>query len=268
LRFLLSRKPGAVHTDFVMRFIQQTTSSSSLVVDCFGGSGSTAHAVIRTNGLDGGHRNFLTIEVNEYFNTLIIPRIKKASASLNWDGGRAKTLNGKGIGLRVQRLEQYEDTVENLAFDGLGDQDALEFENLAFSIQYRLDRDARRLFQSVDHFRSPFGYSSKCAQGGGDAESREVDLVESLIYLLGLDVARLYRDEQGVVVTGTDRRNRSVTVLFRECDREGNEEWCKTKMAEHSADRFLTNAMPELAFEGCERFEAIETIFATQFGGR
>ena len=31
-------------------------------------------------------------------------------------------------------------------------------------------------------------------------------------------------------------------------------------MAEHPADRFLANAMPELAFEGCERFEAIEAI--------
>lgn len=149
-----------------------------------------------------------------------------------------------------------------------GEQDALAFENLAFSIQYRLDREARKLFQSVDHFRSPFGYSIKCAQGGGGAVDREVDLVESLIYLLGFDVARLYREDQGVVITGTDRRNRSVTVLFRECDWEGNEDWCKAKMAEHPADRFLTNAMPELAFEGCERFEAIEAIFATQFGGR
>ena len=118
--------------------------------------------------------------------------------------------------IRVQRLEQYDDSLENLALVGGGDQDVLAFENLAFSIQYRLDREARQLFQSVDHFRSPFGYSIKCAHG----------------------------------------------------DREGNEAWCKTKMVEHSADRFLTNAMPELAFEGCERFEAIEAIFATQFGGR
>jgi len=256
------------HTDFVMRFIQQTTSSNSLVIDCFGGSGSTAHAVIRSNDLDSGRRKFLTIEVNEYFHTLIVPRIKKAAASLSWSSGKAKTLNGKGIVLRVQQLEQYSDTIENLALDLKSDQKPLAFENLAFSIQYRLDREARRLFQSVDHFRSPFGYSIKCAQGGGEAVNREVDLVESLIYLLGLDVARLYREDQGVVITGTDRRNRSVTVLFRECEPEGNEDWCKAKMAEHPADRFLTNAMPELAFEGCERFEAIEAIFATQFGGR
>lgn len=256
------------HTDFVMRFIQQTTNANSLVIDCFGGSGSTAHAVIRSNDLDSGRRKFLTVEVNDYFKTLIVPRIKKAAASLNWSGGEAITLNGKGIAVRVQEIEQYSDTIENLVFEEQENQESLRFENLAFSIQYRLNREARQLFQSVDHFRSPFGYSIKCAYGGGEAVDREVDLVESLIYLLGLDVARLYREDQGVVITGTDRRNRSVTVLFRECDQEGNEAWCKTKMAEHSADRFLTNAMPELAFERCERFEAIEAIFATQFGGR
>lgn len=170
--------------------------------------------------------------------------------------------------MRIQELEQYDDTLETLSIDKADAQDEMAFESLAFSIQYRLDREARRLFQSVEHFRSPFGYSVKCARGGGDAESRDVDLVESLIYLLGLDVGRIYREDQGVVITGTDRRNRSITLMFRECDREGNEAWCKKKMAEHPADLFLTNAMPELSFEGCERFEAIEAVFATQFGGR
>lgn len=253
---------------FVRRFINQAAEKDSLILDCFGGSGSSAHAVIEANRLDFGHRKFITVEVNRYFETLVIPRIKKVGSATLWKSGKAKDRRGPGLFIRVQELEQYDDTLETLKIDKPKPQDVIAFENLAFSIHYRLDREARRLFQSVDQFRSPFGYSIKCAQGGGDAESREVDLVESLIYLLGLDVARLYREDQGVVITGTDRRNRSVTVLFRECDREGNEEWCKSKMADHPAERFLTNAMPELAFEGCERLEAIEAIFATQFGGR
>lgn len=253
---------------FVRRFINQAAEKDSTILDCFGGSGSSAHAVVEANRLDFGHRKFITVEVNRYFETLVVPRIKKVGSATQWKAGKAKDHRGPGLFIRVQELEQYDDTLETLNIDQPKPQDAMAFENLAFSIQYRLDRDARRLFQSVDHFRSPFGYSIKCAKGGGDAVDREVDLVESLIYLLGLDVARLYREDQGVVVTGTDRRNRSVTVLFRECDRDGNEDWCRAKMAEHPADRFLTNAMPELAFEGCERFEAIEAIFATQFGGR
>ncbi|MGR3632573.1 MAG: DNA methyltransferase [Limimaricola soesokkakensis] len=253
---------------FVRRFINQAAEKDSTILDCFGGSGSSAHAVIEANRLDFGHRKFITVEVNRYFETLVVPRIKKVGTAAQWKSGSAKDLRGPGVFVRVQELEQYDDTLESLNIDQRTVQDAMAFENLAFSIQYRLDREARKLFQSVDHFRSPFGYSIKCAHGGGEAVDREVDLVESLIYLLGLDVARLYREDHGAVITGTDRRNRCVTVLFRECDREGNEAWCKAKMVEHPANRFLTNAMPELAFEGCERFEAIEAIFATQFGDR
>ena len=38
------------------------------------------------------------------------------------------------------------------------------------------------------------------------------------------------------------------------------------KLAQHPADRFYTNNPASLSFEGCDRFEAIEAIFALQFG--
>jgi adenine-specific DNA-methyltransferase len=34
----------------------------------------------------------------------------------------------------------------------------------------------------------------------------------------------------------------------------------------HPADRLYTNDPAALSFDGCERFEAIEAVFATQFG--
>jgi len=40
----------------------------------------------------------------------------------------------------------------------------------------------------------------------------------------------------------------------------------KAKLAEFPADRVLTNDPASLTFEGCDRFEAIETVFAGQFG--
>lgn len=251
---------------FVRPFINQAAEADSLILDCFGGSASSAHAVIEANRLDFGKRKFITVEVNRYFETLVIPRIKKVASAVDWKSGKAKDLRGPGIFVRVQELEQYDDTLETLVIDDAKGQDDILFDDPAFSIQYKLDRKARGLYQSIDIFRSPFGHSIKCAQGGGEASNREVDLVESLIYLQGLDVARMYREDQGVVITVTDRRNRSVTVLFRNCDQPDNAAWCAVKMTEHPADRFLTNAMPELAFEGCDRFESIEAAFATQFG--
>ncbi len=117
----------------------------------------------------------------------------------------------------------------------------------------------------MERFGSPFGYRLKRVEGG-DAPARTVDLVESLVYLLGLDVNRLYREPPGVVLTGSNRRGQSVAVFFRDLRQDDSTQWLKTKLAEHSADRVYTNDAAALSFQGCERFEAIEAVFALQFG--
>ena len=38
------------------------------------------------------------------------------------------------------------------------------------------------------------------------------------------------------------------------------------KLARHPADCVYTNDPASLSFEGCERFDAIEAVFALQFG--
>jgi adenine-specific DNA-methyltransferase len=254
------------HTDFVSRFILQASRRDSFVLDCFGGSGSTAHAVINVNRLEKSRRKFITVEVNKYFESLIVPRLKKAGAAVAWAAGKAKGVDGPGLFMRVQILEQYEDTLENLDTElASGQSGEFDFDDPAFGLRYRLDRESRAVFCAIERFVSPFGYRLKRAEGGGEAQPQPVDLVESLVYLLGLDVARLYREPQGVVVTGHDRRGRSVAVFFRDCDKADSARWVQAKLAEHPTDRVLTNDPAALAFEGCERFEAIETAFASQF---
>jgi len=46
-------------------------------MDYFAGSGTTAHAVIQLNKEDGGNRKFILVEMADYFDTIILPRIKK-----------------------------------------------------------------------------------------------------------------------------------------------------------------------------------------------
>ena len=118
----------------------------------------------------------------------------------------------------------------------------------------------------MDRFTQPIGYKLKRAEGGGEAQPHDVDLVESIPYLLGLDVIRLYREDQGVVLLGRNRRKQSVAVFFRDCTAKGSAEWVKAKLAAHPADRVYTNDPASLSFEGCDQFEAIESIFAQQFG--
>lgn len=247
--------------------VSGATEDDALVIDFFAGSGTTAHAILQMNANADTNARFLVVEVNKYFEAVTLPRIKKVAASLDWESGVAQKVAGPGAFLRVQALEQYDDTLESLDTSILeGESGELLFQDAAFALRYRLDATARSLYCGVDRFTQPIGYKLKRAEGGGEAQPHDVDLVESIPYLLGLDVIRLYREDQGVVLLGRNRRKQSVAVFFRDCAAKGSAEWVKAKLAEHPADRMYTNDPASLSFEGCDQFEAIESIFAQQFG--
>lgn len=247
--------------------VSGATEDDALVIDFFAGSGTTAHAVLQMNATSDTNTRFLVVEVNKYFEAVTLPRIKKVSASLDWDGGAAQKITGPGAFVRVQSLEQYDDTLESLdAGINDGESGELLFQDPAFALRYRLDKTSRAMYCGVDHFSSPFGYQLKRAEGGGEARPCEVDLVESIPYLLGMDVNRLYRESQGVVMLGRNRRGQSVAVFFRDCTANDSAQWVAGKLAQHPADRVYTNDPAGLSFEGCDSLEAIETVFAAQFG--
>lgn len=227
-------------------------------IDIFAGSGTTAHAVMVMNADDGGKRKFILVETNKYFDSVTLNRVKKVGASFDWKDGCAEAVNGSGVFIRVQSLEQYDDTLENLA-TGAGESGSLFAGPEALA--YDLDAEARQVLVAADHFTTPFGMSLRRIENA-EAVAGPVDLVESLIYLLGLHVARLYREAGSVVITGRiNGRNETATVLWRDNVLHG-EAWLQGKMATHPADRYFTNAPETLAFAGIERFEGIENIFA------
>src|SRR3546814_7297811 len=76
---------------FVKKFVLQSTKPDSWFSDFFGGSGSSAHAVIQANREDGGRRKFLTVEMGHYFDTLTKPRILKAIYASDWKGGAPRS---------------------------------------------------------------------------------------------------------------------------------------------------------------------------------
>lgn len=247
--------------------VSGATEDDALVIDFFAGSGTTAHAVLQMNATSDTNTRFLVVEVNKYFEAVTLPRIKKVSASLDWDGGAAQKITGPGAFVRVQSLEQYDDTLESLdAGINEGESGELLFQDPAFALCYRLNKTSRAMYCGVDHFSSPFGYQLKRAEGGGEARPCEVDLVESIPYLMGMDVNRLYRESQGVVMLGRNRRGQSVAVFFRDCTANDSAQWVAGKLAQHPADRVYTNDPASLSFEGCDSLEAIETVFAAQFG--
>ncbi len=258
--------PNPKPTTLIERFILQTTDADEWVMDFFGGSGTTFHAAVSAQHDDRQRRRVLLIEGGRHFEPILMQRVKRVSAAWFWKNGKPVALDGPGLFMRVQALEQYEDTLENLDMESPSDSPKLPFDDPAWRLRYRLEQASRGLYCGIDRFISPFGYTLKRVEGGGDAPERPVDLVESLFYLLGIEVSRMLREPQGVVVTGRDRRQQSLAVFFRDCAAPDSADWLKVKLAEYPADRVLTNDPASLIFEGCERFEAIETVFAGQFG--
>jgi len=125
-------------------------NGQELVLDYFAGSGTTGHAVINLNREDGGRRKFILVEMGEYFDTVLLPRIKKVTFTPEWKDGKPKRSatqeefeRGPRI-VKVIRLESYEDALNNITFDEESGQKALDLFGEEYLLRYMLKWEARR----------------------------------------------------------------------------------------------------------------------------
>lgn len=58
-------------------FVAIGTNNDSIVLDCFAGSGTTAHAVLKVNAQDGGNRRFILVEMLDYAETITAERVRR-----------------------------------------------------------------------------------------------------------------------------------------------------------------------------------------------
>ncbi|KVV13414.1 site-specific DNA-methyltransferase [Flavobacterium sp. TAB 87] len=61
----------------INRVLELSTDKQSIILDSFAGSGTTAHAVLNLNKQDGGNRKFITIEMEDYADTITAERVKR-----------------------------------------------------------------------------------------------------------------------------------------------------------------------------------------------
>ncbi|EDY35124.1 DNA methylase domain protein [Aciduliprofundum boonei T469] len=214
-------------------------SKNKVILDFFAGSGTTAHAVMMLNKEDGGKRKFILVEMADYFETVIIPRIKKVAYSFNWKDGKPRDMDGIGVFFKYNTLEQYEDTLNNIIFakDKERQVKLKEFEDYIFHIlDYGTRGSMSRL--NIDQFKKPFSYKMEILEDG-IPKTMYVDLVETFNYLLGLNVKKMYREEANgrnyVWVIGELRDKSKVLVVWRETegiDMEKDMEYIRSKMRE------------------------------------
>ncbi len=95
----------------IIRYTSATKTES--IFDFFGGSGTTAHAVLDLNREDEGKRKFILVEMGEYFHTVTKPRVLKVIYSRDWRDGKPVSRVGSSCLVKILRLESYEDTLNN-----------------------------------------------------------------------------------------------------------------------------------------------------------
>ena len=64
-------------TNLIKTIIKYVTSTDSVILDSFAGSGTTAHSVLELNKDDGGNRRFILVELGEYAEKITAERAKR-----------------------------------------------------------------------------------------------------------------------------------------------------------------------------------------------
>lgn len=214
----------------IVSLLTASAPKNSYVLDFFGGSGTTGHAVIAQNRDDAdGKRKYILAEMGEYFDSLMKPRIQKVIYSKDWREGKPVSREGSSNLFKYIRLESYEDALNNLELKRTEAQDDLLREHAPlredYLLRYQLDvetRDSASLLK-VAQFTNPFAYQLKIATGSvGESRPVNVDLVETFNYLLGLRVGHMDTIRGFKVVTGLNPAGEKTLVIWRNVAEKSN----------------------------------------------
>jgi len=79
-------------TALIERIIHIASDEDSMILDSFAGSGTTAHAVLKANAKDEGHRRFILVEGEGYADRITAERIRRAIKGYAWSGTQREEL--------------------------------------------------------------------------------------------------------------------------------------------------------------------------------
>lgn len=201
----------------------------ALVLDYFGGSGTTSHAIINLNKEDLGNRKFILCDMAEYFDSALRTRAERAVYSETWDNGKPVSRKGVSQCFKYIRLEQYEDTLNNLEIKKQQTEALPEEFHESYMLSYMLDTETRDSLLNLKWFENPFAMSLKTTKDN-ELVPTHVDMVETFNYLIGLNVETedWYQDDNICVVQGkTHREGLKTLVIWRNCQVVGNDALCE-----------------------------------------
>ena len=231
-------------TRLVRRVLDASGDEYLTLLDFFGGTGTSAHAVIDANRFDGGQRKFILMESGAHFDDLLLARVKKAVFAAEWKTGKpaarlsVQEAERSSIMIKVLRLESYEDALNNLdtyrqpsQADLLASPEAQGADRLREQhlLNYMLDVETRgsQSLLNIKAFDDPTVYKLKVKRPGSDESSEvNVDLLETFNWLVGLTVQSIAapqafsgefeRDPEGrLILKGRMRQDATGPWWFR-----------------------------------------------------
>lgn len=211
--------PKSIYT--VQDYIKSVTESdnSDIVLDFFAGSGTTGHAVIDLNQTEEeANRKYILCEMGEYFDTVTKPRIQKVIYSKDWKDGKPVSREGSSHCFKYIRLEQYEDTLNNLTLQPAN----INKENVDFyggyMLGYMLDIETRDSLFNMKWFRNPWNMKLRITRQN-ETHEENIDIIETFNYLIGLNVRSItYPKKDICTVEGVTRRGERTLIIWRNCD--------------------------------------------------
>lgn len=242
---ICSRKTTAVQFDYPKpvalpkRLIQVATNGTKeWVTDYFAGSGTTGHAVIDLNREDGIQRKFLLVEMGDYFETIIQPRIQRLMYSPTWKDGTPveeptwdnfydleevpEWIQHSPRLVKVIRTESFEDSLNALELPAEREMRLSGQKNLLFNdeLHYLFGalEDESLVLLNTQALEHPFDYKLRVLTPEG-MHTIDVDLIETANLLLGLRVRQmheLYDDGRRYVIVEAREGNTEVLVVWRD----------------------------------------------------
>jgi len=208
-------KKGKKPEKLIDRILESTTKEGDIVLDYFAGSATSGAVCLKSK------RKFINIEVNEYFDSIPLTRIKN---TLYGDkSGVTDIHNWKGGGIvKYIRLEQYEDTLNNLMITANGNLFNDRFKE-SYLLGYMLDAETKGSLFNTDWFVNPFEVKLNITRNN-ETKEQVIDLVETFNYLIGLYVETISYPKDGLcVVTGHIQKDKKVLVIWRDCNKINND---------------------------------------------
>ena len=197
------------------------------VLDYFGGSGTTAHAVINLNRQDNGNRKYILIEMGHHFDTALRPRVKKAVYAEKWKDAKPVSRESRlSHIIKYQRIESYEDALNNIEFTETERENLLSDEHQLSYLSGSETRESPTLL-NISKLQNPFTYQLNIIKDM-QTQTQTIDLPETFNYLLGLSVQTrqcLHDDNRRYLIYKGTIKQKPVVIIWRETAGWEQEDW-------------------------------------------